>query len=110
MDAGEVSCGDWIIEVLRWLRTDQQLSVGVMAPFLVAKSDADFVRENQDEQWVVRLDDESWAMEIVSVEQTGTDGVWVSARAMGPIAPTLPDESAEIRTTLNGIPVPAVDD
>lgn len=105
----EVSCGDWIIEVQKWLRSDQQLDVGVMMPFLVAKADVDFVRDYQDEQWVVRLDnDVSWALEIVSVESTGTDGVWVSARALGPIA--LPDESESIRTTLNGIPVPAVDD
>ena len=107
MASREVSCDDRAVEVLRWLRPNVEVAAGAMVPFLVAKADAQFVRDHAQLPWVLRAGEHGWSLEIVTVESTGTDGVWVSARAVSRIVSAVATDGDDvIRSTLNGIPVP----
>lgn len=110
----KVYCGETAIEVRRWLRPSVEIVAGAMVPFMVSKSDAQFVRDHTDEPFVLRgvNDVDGWSLEIISVESAGTDGIWVSAKAISRIsrAPQPLAKTREHSSTLMGMPVPGVDD
>ena len=111
MSDREVWCGDELIEVRRWMRPGEQIAAGALLPFMVSKAGAQFVRDHEGDPFVLRTPRDGWSLEIVSVESAGTDGVWVSAKAVSRISrrPTAPSPVRGLRATLVGIPVPKSD-
>lgn len=107
MTSRKVYCGTRVVDVLRWLRPSAELAAGALLPFMVSKADAQFVRDHMEEPFVLWLATDGWSLEIVSVESAGTDGVWVSAKAISRVteraAAPVPDRSHS--GTLMGYPV-----
>ena len=86
MSEREIFCGKRPVAVKRLLRPDIDIVAGGMLPFMVAAEEAEFVRAHEDEPFVLRDGDDSWAIEILSVEKTGKEGVWVGARVVGKVS------------------------
>ena len=111
MSERQVFCGDHQVEVKRFLRPNVEVVTGTMVPFLVAVEDAEMMRAKP--ACMLRDGDNEWNLSIISVEKTGTDGVWVSGRIEQPFQakPTLRVQpNRERRGTLMGGPMAALHD